>query len=199
MDDAVKIELTPEAEKILAHVTDMPQSMMVDIAKGMQRTNLMLVSRIQAERLTGKGPFPVEEHRLGIQSGRLRSSLNAGPVTIGNNKVEASIGSNVKYAAIHEFGGVIHHEASVGTARLRTRNKRGTLMRQVGNPHLAVFARKGHKRVKNVRWSADEHDVVMPERAPIRTEILNCLQWYGFEVSTAIEESWEKLKGENGA
>ena len=198
MTDAVKIELTPQAEEILRHVTDMPQSMLVDIAKGMQHTNVLLVSRIQEERLTGQGPFPVEEHRLGVKSGRLRGSLNSGPVTIADNKVESSVGSNVKYAAVHEFGWVIHHEASVGTARLRT-DAKGNLLRQDKHPHLAVFALPSHKRVKNVRWTADEYDVVMPERAPIRTEIENCLQWYGFQVSGAIEEAWEKLKGENGA
>ena len=200
MSDQVKIELSEGAKEILRHVTDMPNSMLVDIAKGMQKANVMLVSRIQMERLTGQGPFPVEEHKLGVRSGRLLGSLHAGDVTIADNRVESSIGSNVKYAAIHEFGGTIHREASVGSVRLKTINKRGTLARQEGFPHLAVFAGKGvKKRFKTVRWSADAHDVVMPERAPVRTGIPCHLAEYGQMVSQAIEDSWEKLKGENGA
>ena len=196
MEDLVKIELSEAAKDILRHVTEMPQSMLGDIAKGMQKANVMLVSRIQAERLTGQGPFPVEEHKLGVRSGRLRGSLHAGGVTIADNRVESSIGSNVKYAAVHEFGGPIHHEASVGSVRLRT-DRAGNLLRQGVNPHLAVFARARHKRVKTVRWSADAHDVMMPERAPVRTEIANCLGWYAATISNVIEDSWEKLKSEN--
>ena len=196
MAEAIKIELSEEAKVILRHVTDMPGSMIEDIARGMQAANLMMVSRIQTERLTGQGPFPVEAHKLGVRSGRLLGSLHAGDMTVGDNKVESSIGSNVKYAAVHEFGGTIHHEASVGSVRLKTMNKRGTLARQEGFPHLAVFAGKGvKKRFKTVRWSADAHDVKMPERAPVRTGIREHLAEYGQRVSAAIEASWNRMAG----
>src|ERR1700690_4061269 len=192
--ESVRIELTQEAQDILRHVTDMPQSMMVDIAKGMDRANLWMVSRIQVERLTGvkQGPFPVEEHRLGERTGRLKNALHPSEVTIADNRAESSIGDNVKYAAIHEFGGVIHHTARTGTARLAT-NKHGELLRQFGFPHLAKFAKRG-KPAKEVAYQAGEYDVNMPERAPVRTGIREHLQEYGVMVSAAIEESWDKMQ-----
>jgi phage gpG-like protein len=61
------------------------------------------------ERLTGRGPFPVAEHRLGERTGQLRLrtySTEATIVTEGDQvRVTGAIGSPVFYAAIHEFGG----------------------------------------------------------------------------------------------
>ncbi len=197
MSEVVKIELTPQAEKILRHMTNMPQSMLVDIAKGMQRANVLMVSRIQEERLTGDGPFPVEEHKLGVRTGRLGGSLRSGETMIGDSKVESSIGSNVKYAAVHEFGLPVHHPARVGKLRLKT--NRGNLVRQEGYSHLAVFARRRGKAYKEVGAIFGEYTQQMPERAPVRTGIAEHLGEYGQMVSQAIEDSWNALSGGGAA
>ena len=194
MSAQTTIQLTPEAEKILRDLREMPQWMVEAVAQGMDKANAMTVSHIQQARLTGIGPFPVAEHRLGVRSGRLHEALWASKATVIGTNVESAIGDNVKYAAIHEFGGVIHHEVGAGTARLRT-DRQGNLLRQTGHRHLAVFAKAGHKRVKEVAYEAGAHDVVMPERAPIRTGIQENLQQYGQMVSEAIQEAWDGMKG----
>lgn len=194
MSEAIKIELSAEAERILRHVTDMPETMLKDIAKGMNRGNALVVAKVQQERLTGIGPFPVAEHRLGVRSDRLRAALRGGDVTLGNGRAESSIGSDVKYAAIHEFGGRIHHEARAGSVRLRT-NAQGELLRQAGHRHLAVFASAKHKRAREVVFESGAYDVEMPERAPVRTGIREHLGEYGEMVSAAIQESWDRLEG----
>lgn len=81
------------------------------------------------------------------QTGRLRNSI-----VQFYDDVSATVGTNLVYAPIHQFGGEIHHAPRSGTTRLRT-DARGNLLRQSGNPNLAVFARDSHKRVTTVRWT----------------------------------------------
>ncbi|MCA8058127.1 phage virion morphogenesis protein [Burkholderia cepacia] len=64
----------------------------------------------------------------------------------------ARISTNVVYAAIHQFGGSIQRHPMSGLVRLR-KDRNGMLLRQADHPHLAVFAKSGHKRVKVVKWT----------------------------------------------
>jgi phage gpG-like protein len=106
--------------------------------------------------------------------------------------VTSSIGDNVVYAAVHEFGGTIHHEARTGMARLHL-DARGQLFRQVGNANLAVFAKTSHaaSRVKEVAYKAEAYDVEMPERAPFRTGIEEVREHYGRMVSAELVKAWD--------
>lgn len=73
------------------------------LTKGMQRA-VRLVQTI-SKRSYLSGPRP--EH-LGVVTGRLRSSITvAVRSNIVSGLVEGVVGTNVKYAPIHEFGGVI--------------------------------------------------------------------------------------------
>ncbi|WP_420996232.1 phage virion morphogenesis protein [Cupriavidus sp. 30B13] len=78
----------------------------------------------------------------------------------------AAVGTNVKYAAIHQFGGEITRAAHSGWVRLRT-DARGNLVRQGKDgkaAHLAVFAKDGHKRARTVRYTSAERKVKIPAR-----------------------------------
>lgn len=93
------------------------------------------------------------------QTGRLRNSI-----VQYHDAQTAMVGTNVVYAAIHQFGGEIHHAPRSGWTRLRT-DARGQLLRQQSNPHLAVFAKDRHKRVQTVRWTNETGwTVKMPAR-----------------------------------
>lgn len=185
MAETLKIELSPQARKLVANFQTMPERMLIAIAQAMDKENLHTVSYIQQHHLTGQGPFPVAEHRLGVRTSRLRGSVNASPAVIQDQSVDSGIGSNVIYAAIHEFGGRIPHKARQQTIRHRT-DASGNLLRQAINPHLLVFAKKSHARVRETKVEIAAHDVVMPERAPFRTGIQACLQNYGKTISRAI-------------
>jgi phage gpG-like protein len=194
MSEEAPIQLTPEAEKILQDLREMPGWMMDAIARGMDKANVATVSHIQLARLSGQGPFAIAEHRLGVRSQLLRTELWASKTTVSGNEAQSAIGDPVKYAAIHEFGGAIHHKARRGAVRLRV-NAHGELIRQAAHPHLAVFAKGEHKRAKEVAYEAGEHDVIMPERAPVRTGIRESLQQYGATVSAEIQAAWDGMKG----
>ena len=65
---AFKIELSPQAEKIVAGFQTLPGRIVQAIVRGMDEANQYAVGNIQKAHLTGKGPFPPEEHRLGVRT-----------------------------------------------------------------------------------------------------------------------------------
>ncbi len=81
-----------------------PDVMLGAIQRGMTIGAQIIAGKVIEERLTGKGPFPVAEHRLGVVTGRLRSSVRATPARIVGQSVIVSIGTPVEYARAHEFG-----------------------------------------------------------------------------------------------
>lgn len=189
----LSIELSPAARQIAAAMPVLPKRIVTAIAKAIGEQNQYTVAKIQADHLTGKGPFPPDEHRLGVRTNRLRGSVTAsGPDIVGDSIIISAIGSNVKYAAIHEFGGVIHIAARSVTVKLRT-DARGNLVRQMGHPRLAMFAGSTHKRFKSVKSESPAHDITMPERSPFRTGIRECLPAYGRRVSAAMLAEWKNL------
>ncbi|MFZ4857915.1 MAG: phage virion morphogenesis protein [Desulfuromonadaceae bacterium] len=75
----------------------------------------------------------------------------------------AGVATNKKYAAIHNFGGPINRAARSGSVRLRT-DARGNILRQNGSDHLAIFAKKSHKRAVSRDFSASGYTITMPQR-----------------------------------
>lgn len=116
------------------------------IMRGMEKGAAYMVGKITEDRLTGKGPFPVADHRLGVVTGMLRRSFHwAGAARVNGNEVTTEIGANVVYAAAHEFG-------YVGAVTVKE--------------HVRKTKKGGAATVKE-----HERKVNIPERAPIRTGI----------------------------
>jgi phage gpG-like protein len=182
---SIQITLTPQAQKIAANLQALPSAALTVIAAAMTKEDVFTVAHIQKERLTGQGPFPVEEHKLGVRTNRLRGSLVSTPARIEGDLVISSIGSNVKYAALHEFGGRIRIPSRTTTVRHRT-DSRGALVRQLGNPNLAIFAKAKHKRARETAVTIPAHEIEMPERAPVRTGIADRAANYSKSISAAI-------------
>ncbi len=109
MSATITIQLSPSAIALSEKFKRAPQEFPQAIKRGMTRALQIVSGRIQEKRLTGHGPFPVTEHRLGERTGQLKLRTQSKPVQItseGNQTVvEGGIGSSVFYAAIHEFGG----------------------------------------------------------------------------------------------
>lgn len=192
MSDAIKIELSKEAGDAASRIGDR-EALLRQIARSIDTENQLTIAHISTVRMRGNNgkPFAPEMHVLGIRSARLIKSVRASKAQAVGSSVTGGIGSNVKYAGTHEFGGRIKIPARQGTARLRT-DRSGSLMRQIGFPKLAVFARRKHKQVKEVAYSAAAHEINMPARAPIRTGIEDRKPQYGTAISNAIVNFWEK-------
>ncbi|MDR5803411.1 phage virion morphogenesis protein [Caballeronia sp. LZ001] len=92
-------------------------------------------------------------------SGRLAASIQQR-----HDATSATVGTNLVYAAIHQFGGTIARHPMSGMVRLRT-ERNGMLKRQPSDTRLAVFAKRRYKQVKIVRWTRTQGwTVKMPAR-----------------------------------
>nr|WP_306441232.1 phage virion morphogenesis protein [Methyloversatilis sp. XJ19-13] len=87
----------------------------------------------------------------------------AGSVASRYGRDFASIGSNVAYAAIHQFGGTINRAPYSSSVRLRT-DAKGKLLRQSTNSKLAVFAKDSHRRAVSRRYTVGAYGITIPAR-----------------------------------
>jgi phage gpG-like protein len=188
MSDEIKIELTPEAQQVLASMKTLPERLPRAVAAALDLENVLTVSHIKEAYLAFPRSGPTTPIGLRKLSGRLHQSARASKAVVSGSRVESSIGDNVKYAAIHEFGGTIQHPARAGKVRLAT-DRQGRLVRQSEHPHLAVFARRSRgKLVKEVGYRAKAYDVEMPARGMFQRGIKDRLTDYGRSISAAVIE-----------
>ena len=104
---------------------------------------------------------------LNVRTGVLRSSVNT-RVDESSTSVSATIGTNIKYAKIHEYGGVIH------VPEIKPKSARA-LAFEVGGQ--TIFA-----------MSARAHDVRMPERSFLRSALCEMKPTIEAELKAAVGE-----------
>jgi hypothetical protein len=145
--DTVRIDTGEELGNLIREYSEGPLAATLSdaIRRGLDIGNIRAVSRIKVRRMTGTGPFPVGQHRLGHRSRRLIRAFTASRARVVDARkiiVATSMGSNVSYFGAHEFG-------FSGKIRVKAHERDGRPVRA----HLR------HVRV--------------PERAMVRTELNN--------------------------
>ena len=163
---AIQIQLDPSVAGKLRGMVRVPEHILLEMKKEIDLQNELTVGHIQATRMSGRGPFPVEEGRLGVRTGRLRQSLRPSKATIAGGKtIVSAIGTNVIYMGPHEFG-------------------------FTGLVNVRAHARRGKKGVHQVKAHARQANV--PSRAPIRQGIEDRAPAYGRAISEAFVRGWDK-------
>lgn len=171
------IQVSPNLEKTLEGLK--PGPMMQTIAKGLDRATQLITGQIMAQRLTGKGPFPVAAHRLGVRTGRLRQSTRATRAKVEGMKATSAIGSRVRYAAVHEFG-------DSGTAKVKAHKRK--VKKVFGRVLKAPLVQdvKAHQR----KYS-------FPARSPFQTGISENLPMIENEIVREVTDSVQRSAGGN--
>jgi phage gpG-like protein len=90
----ITIELVGDRE-LAARLDAMPGRVHDGLARAVTRLGLELQRKVQAEKLTGQV--------LKVRTGSLRSSINT-EVTDTPARITASVGSNIRYGRVHEYG-----------------------------------------------------------------------------------------------
>src|SRR5581483_511083 len=125
MNVEVKIELSPEAQAILQGFRTLPARMAEKMKAAMDKANEEVLGKTSKARFTGRGPFSPGEHRLGVRTSRLRTSLNIAKAYLlsgaGSPTIIGSIGSNVVYLGVHEKG----FTGEVSVRPFTRKNRRG--------------------------------------------------------------------------
>ena len=94
------------------------------------------------------------------ERGFLRDSVHS--QLLGPNAV--AICTNSDYGAIHQFGGVIHHNAMSRKTSHRTDAKGNLLRTEMFGGKGLIFAKKSHRRVLTRWFEIGEHDIQIPAR-----------------------------------
>lgn len=181
----IKITLTDNAAQILGQIKSLEEhGIGAAICEALDNENAVTVGHVRNDYL--KGPRP---EKLGVRSDRLWKSIRRNDASADGNTITSSIGTNVEYAAIHEFGGTIRRVQLAGSVRLRTDAKGNLIRNERGG---AVFASKKHKRAQNAPYAGGKRfDIVMPARPYLRPAIQDRVPFYEKRISAAIVAAWE--------
>ncbi len=198
----MKIGFTQPTLTRIERFSTMRSRMMRGIERGMDNANELVIADISANRMTGKGPYPVAEGKLGVVTNRLRSSLRRADARSNGNTVKGSIGTNVKYAGIHEFGFNGQQQVKPFIRRVKSRDefvKVDRISQKTGKSYRArIKSAQGISFVRGfTRWMQVE------ARAPIGHGIADGAKTYDEQIGIEMQKEWEaseelKFKCRNG-
>lgn len=106
MQTTITITRSPRFNGLMQQLENLPAVALQAVGVGMARAGPLVLAAAQEDRFSGKGPFPVAEHRLGIRSQMLRKSLRvtAPQINADTGEVSQGFGSLVRYFLLHELG-----------------------------------------------------------------------------------------------
>jgi hypothetical protein len=104
----IQVQIPPESRETIRKLSLLPDEFFPAIKRGMDRAIGVVRGDIQRERLSGVGPFPPGEHRLGERTGGMRDALINQPAVIQADAVTGSILWQHKYGIVHEEGRTIY-------------------------------------------------------------------------------------------
>ena len=183
----MQVSLTTNGQQLLDRLRAFPERLAVAVARGTSAGVQVALGKTQKERFTGRGPFPINENRIGIRTGRLRNSLLLSSMSRDAQGVGARVVSTgVKYFAPHEFGfagtvNVKEHARTVATYN----GKRVKATRKPRKSDKFTIT----KTTSTVR--AHQRKVNIPERRMLRTGLAEHLP-------AALSEAIERELGRAG-
>jgi phage gpG-like protein len=130
----MQIKISNNAQKVLGQVQRIPVSMQTGIMSALDLANEQSIGYLQARKLSQPGP-----DTLGVRSGRLRKSITRSETKASGRGFVSAIGTNVSYAAAHEFGTKPFTIRPVNKKMLRFQaGGRIVFARSVNHPGLAA-------------------------------------------------------------
>ncbi|MDR3405120.1 MAG: hypothetical protein P4L99_21680 [Chthoniobacter sp.] len=197
----ISITLPPETLAQIEEMKNMPHILRTAIGRGLNKGLALASGEIIRHRFTGEGPFPASEGRLGVRSNRLRNSIRwnvtgipgresgGEPSQIEGNTISGSVGTNVKYMGVHEFG-------FDGDVQVRPHARKQTKQLQFIDP---LKKRRGYTtrtvRTADVQVRAFTRHMHLPERAPIRKGLEENQPVIVREIATSVAQAHAKHFG----
>lgn len=177
MQPTVQIQFSPEAQALLAKLQSLPQRALRGIARGMDQANQITIGVIQKDFLSYPKQGPTTSEGLRVITNRLRGSIRASKAVISGDTVTAAIGTNVKYAAVHEYG-------FNGTVMVGGSIRKRSAIKQFLTKSGRTTQRK--VRVGDVFVAPHQRKMNLPARSPIRRGIIRSMEQTRAIVSAAI-------------
>ena len=139
MSAEIQIQISGDAQAVVDRIADKP-GLLSAMAKALDLQNEYTIGYIQQKKLSG----PTSPDSLSVRTGLLRRSIRRTDTVITANGLTSSIGSNVAYAGIHEFGGTIpaHTIKATGRALVFLYGGKKVFARSVKHPGMTLPARR---------------------------------------------------------
>lgn len=173
---------TSDLDKVITRIKRGETLLGRHIVRALMDSGAELAGYIKREKLSGQA--------LKRQTGRLSRSIHAEPVqsdpAAGRYSVE--VGTNVEYAAIHEFGGEINHPGSSLLQRWPNEGSfsfspmTGKVTQKQGQFVTDIFAR--HTR---------PHKIKLPQRSFLRTAMADKRDWIDAHMRAAIQTALDEV------
>jgi phage gpG-like protein len=197
-----RIELTPDAKTILAQIETFPRRMQIGIVRAMNAQNELTASTAIEKRLNVSADIPGRIEWLRRRTGRLQKSIRRGQegniseaARVEGDTVYSSIGTNVRYAAIHEFGW-----SGVVAPHIRRRFKKVSLLGEFAPLRRTLGGIVGATKHKTIRRNVRGADIfvrqskpkTIPARPFLSTTIKEREPQYSEAISKAVVDSWNE-------
>lgn len=147
-------------EVVLHLKTTLPEGIAQRVATAVDRLSLELLTKVKAQKLSGQV--------LKNRTGTLRRSINRA-MQQGDGKIQASVGTNIAYAKVHEFG---FHGTEQVKAHLRM--MKVAFGREVMNP-------------RQIEVKAFTRQVNLPERSFLRSALREMESQIKEQISLAVK------------
>lgn len=187
MSTTIEIRIDDNAAEVARQVRDFPARLGPAIAREVDLQNELTVGHAQARKLSRRGPTT-----LGVVSNRLRSSLRPAKAQVAGDRVVSSIGSNVVYAAAHEYGFTGRVQVKSFVRQQRSNDLLANRAGEIARRGFAPVQKKekltalGFARVK-----AHARQMIIPARPFISSSLQERSSDYGASVSRAIVAAWQ--------
>lgn len=140
------------ASDVSARFDSISERLRAELVVGIGRAALLVQTQTKSQKLSGQV--------LNVRTGRLRRSINV-KITEGDQAVTATVGTNVKYAAVHEYG-------FDGTVSVRE------YLRRTKNGNTATV--RAHDRHMHVPEKSFLRSALADMEGPIRLEFERAVQ-----------------------
>lgn len=199
-----RIEMTPTAQIILGQLQTFPRRMQIGLVRAMNQQNELTASRTIATKLNLSHDLKGKLQWLRRRTGKLQKSIRRGgegniseAARIEGDSVVSAIGSNVRYAAIHEFGWT-----GVVGPHIRRRFKKTSLRGEFAPLGRGLRGLTGITKRKSVRVRARGGDVfvgqskvkTIPARPFLWTTLKEREPEYSAAMSRVVEIEWERMQ-----
>lgn len=183
---SLHIKVSDNAAQVLASLAGFDERMTAALTAALDDQNQDTITAAQLTKLTGPRP-----HRLGGVTNRLRSSLTAAKARPVDRMILSAIGSNVRYAGVHEYG----FDGNVTVRAFTRRDQRSDVFAapSVFNPKTGRIKKGRTKKVADgfVTVRAHSRHLRVPERSYIRSTLAERAEAYGEALSEAVLLAWK--------
>jgi phage gpG-like protein len=183
----MKLTIDLRQDALMAHLTQYPERLATSVVRAMNRLTIMVQARVK-EKLSGEV--------LHVRTGTLRRSINREVRASGSaGMIEGIVGTNVEYAAAHEYGfdGTVTVRAHI--RRLTTNKKAEALTSATGAATKIArwVGRKGTDRfVKGYAdVAAHTRHMHLPERSFLRSALKEYEPVINVELQRALLEAFK--------